>query len=101
VKYFGPITPGKRSLNQQSADDIVNRINNMFNFTILWGRVRTQHLELCAVRQEEEAGGRVVKLTPVIALDSFDSHAELSRHIDKEMRQSSEGVRFKLQGKSP
>jgi hypothetical protein len=93
--------PGKRSLNQQSADDIVNRMNNTFSFTILWGRVRTRHSELCAVRQEEDAGGRVVKLTSVVALDSFDSPAELSRHINKEIRQSSEGVRFKFQRKSP
>jgi hypothetical protein len=92
--------PGKRSLNQQSADDIVNRMNNTFSFTILWGRVRTRHPELCAVRQEEDAGGRVVKLTSVVALDSFDSPAELSRHINKEIRQSSEGVRFKFQRKS-
>jgi hypothetical protein len=55
--------------------------------------------ELCAVRQEEDAGGGVVKLTSIVALDSFDSPAELSRHIDKEIRQSSEGVRFKFQGK--
>jgi hypothetical protein len=93
---FGPITLGRRRLNQQSADDIVNRMNNTFSFTILWGRVSTQHLELGVVRQEEEAGGRVVKLTPVVTLDSFDSPAELSRHIGKEMRQSSEGVRFKF-----
>jgi hypothetical protein len=93
--------PGKGSLNQQSADDIVNRMNNAFSFTILWGRVRTRHLELCAVRQEEDSGGRVIKLTPVVALDSFDSPVELSRHISKEIGQSSEGVRFKFQGKSP
>jgi hypothetical protein len=100
VKTFSPITPGKRSLNQQSADDIVNRTNNMFIFTILWGRVRSRHPELCAVRQEEEAGGRVVKLTPIVTLDSFDSPTELNRHIGKEMGQSSEGVRFKFEGKS-
>jgi hypothetical protein len=91
---FGPIIPGKRSLNQQSANDIVNRTNNTFSFTILWGRVRTRHPELCVVRQEEEAGGRVVKLMPIVALDSFDSPTELRRHIGKEMGQSSEGVRF-------
>jgi hypothetical protein len=101
VKSFGPITPRKRSLNQQSADDIVNRMNNMFSFTIFWGRVRTRHPDLCDVRQEEEAGGRVVKLTPVVALDSFDNPTELSRHIGKEMGQSSEAVRFKFEGKSP
>jgi hypothetical protein len=88
-------------MNHQSADDIVNRMNNTFNFTILWGRVRTRHLELCAIRQEEDSGGRVVKLTSVVTLDSFDSPAKLSRHISKEIGQSSEGVRFKFQGKSP
>jgi hypothetical protein len=67
------------------VDDIVNRMNNTFNFTILWGRVRTRHPELCVVQQEEEVGGRVIKLMPVVALDSFDSTAELSRHIGKEM----------------
>jgi hypothetical protein len=100
VKSFCPITPGKGSLNQQSADDIVNGTNNTFSFTILWGRVRTRHPELCAVRQEEDSGGRVVKLTPVVALDSFNSPAELSRHIGKEIGQSSEGVTSKFQGKS-
>jgi hypothetical protein len=74
-------------------------MNNTFSFTILWRRVRIRHPELCVIRQEEEAGGRVVKLTPVIALDSFDSPAELSRHIGKEMGQSSEDLRFKFQGK--
>jgi hypothetical protein len=83
------------------VNDIVNRMNNTFSFTISWGRVRTRHPKLCAVRQEEEVGGRVVKLTPVVTLDSFDSPAKLSRHIGKEMRQSSEGVKFKFLGKGP
>jgi hypothetical protein len=100
VKSFYPITPKKESLNQQSADAIVNRMNNTFRFIILWGRVRTRHPELCAVRPEEDSGGRVIKLTSVVALDSFDSPVELSRHISKEIGQSSEGVRFKFQGKS-
>jgi hypothetical protein len=101
VKSFCLITSGKGSLNQQSADDIVNRMNNTFSFTVLWGRVRTRHPELCAVRQEEDLGGRVVKLMPVVTLDSFDSPTELSRHISKEIGQSSEGVRFKFQEKTP
>jgi hypothetical protein len=89
VKSFRLITPEKGSLNQQSVNDIVNQTNNTFNFTILWGRVRTQHPELCAVRQEEDSDGRVIKLTPVVTLDSFDSPTELSRHISKDIGQSS------------
>jgi hypothetical protein len=40
-------------------------------------------MELCAMRQEEDAGRRVVKLTSIVALDSFDSPAELSKNIGK------------------
>jgi hypothetical protein len=101
VKAFCPITARKRSLNHPSADDIVNRTNNTFSFIILWGRIRTRHPELCAVQQEEDAGGRVVKLMSIATLDRFDSPTELSRYIGKEIGQSSEGVRFKFQGKSP
>jgi hypothetical protein len=101
VKSFWPITPGEENLNQQSVDGIVNRTNNTFSFTILWRHVRTRHPELCAVRQKEDPGGRVVKLTLIVTLDSFDSRTKLSRHIGKEIGQSSEGVRFKIQEKSP
>jgi hypothetical protein len=50
----------------------------------------------CAIRQEEDPGGRVVKLTPVVALDGFDLPVELIRHISKEIGQSGECVKFKL-----
>jgi hypothetical protein len=100
VKSFRSITSGKGSLNKQSADDIVNETNDTFSVTILWGCVRTRHSELCVVRQKEDPGGRVVKLTPVVTLDNFDGPAKLSRHIRKEIGQSIEGVKFKFQGKS-
>jgi hypothetical protein len=51
---------------------------------------------LCAIRQEEDPGGRVVKLVPVVALDGFDVPSKLIRHISKEIGQSGEYVRFKL-----
>jgi hypothetical protein len=96
VQSFSPITPRKGGLDKQSADDIVNGTNDTFGFTILWGCVWAQHLELCAIRREEDLGGRVVKLAPVVALDGFDLPAELIIHIRKEIRQSGECVRFKL-----
>jgi hypothetical protein len=45
------------------VNDIVNGMNNTFNFTILWGRVGARHPQLGAFGQEEGPGGRVVKLT--------------------------------------
>jgi hypothetical protein len=96
VQSFSPITFGKGSLNKQNADNIVNGTNDTFGFTIMRGCVWAQHPELCAIRQEEDSGGRVVKLAPVIALDGFDLLVELIRHISNEIGQSGKCVRFKL-----
>jgi hypothetical protein len=49
----------------------------MLVFTILWGCVGTRHPHLGAFGQEEGPGGRVIKLTPAIALYDFDSAVEL------------------------
>jgi hypothetical protein len=96
VQSFSPITPGKGRLDKQSVDDIVNETNYTFGFTIPRECVWARHLEMCAIRQEEDPGGRVVKLAPVVTLDGFDLPAELIRHISKEIGQSGECVRFKL-----
>jgi hypothetical protein len=65
VESFSPITPMKGSLDKKSADDIVNGTNDTFGFTILRGCVWARHLELCAIRQEEDPGGRVVNSRPL------------------------------------
>jgi hypothetical protein len=96
VQFFSPITSEKGILDKQSADDIVNGTNDTLGFTILRGCVWARHPELCAIRQEEDSGGRVVKLAPVVALDGFDLPAELIRHISKEIGQNGECVRLNL-----
>jgi hypothetical protein len=85
VQSFSPIMPRKESLDKQCVDDIVNGMNDTFSFTILRGCVWARHLELCAIRQEEDLGGRVVKLAPVVILDGFDLPVKLIRHISKEI----------------
>jgi hypothetical protein len=100
VKPFSPIAPEKESLHKQRADGIVNGANDAFGFTILRGRVRTQHPELCPFRQKKGPGERVIKLIPVVALDGLDGVAELSSNINKEVGQDSEDVRFKFKWKS-
>jgi hypothetical protein len=47
VKSFSLIAPGKGGLDKQRAGDIVNGANDAFDFTILRGRVRTRHSEMC------------------------------------------------------
>jgi hypothetical protein len=68
----------------------------MFGFTILRGCVWARHPKLCAIRQEEDPGRRVIKLMLIVTLDGFDVPAELIRHISKEIGQSGKCVRFKL-----
>jgi hypothetical protein len=80
VQSFSPITSRKESLDKQSADDIVNGTNDTFGFTILRGCVWARHPELCAIRQEKDLSGRVIKLAPVVTLDGFDLPVELIRH---------------------
>jgi hypothetical protein len=82
------------TIYSNSANDIVNGTNNTFGFTILGGCVGARHPQLGAFGQEEGLGGRVVKLTFVVALYSFDSAAELSSNISKKIGQGGEGVIF-------
>jgi hypothetical protein len=59
-------------------------MNDTFGFTIMRGCVCARHPELCAIRQEEDPGGKVVKFMSVVALDDFDLPVELIRHISKD-----------------
>ena len=68
--------------------------NDPLSLTILGRGIQAGHEEVHATGEEERAGTKVVKLAVVIALDFLDSGAKLSRHIGKEISQSSVGVRL-------
>ena len=51
--------------------------------------------------KKEVTGAGVVKLFPVIALDSFDLGAKLSGGVGDEVSKRAESVRFKPQRKRP
>jgi hypothetical protein len=48
-----------------------------------------------ALGEEELSGARVVKLSPVVALDSFDAGAKLNGGVGDEVSKRAESVRFK------
>jgi hypothetical protein len=56
---------------------------------------------LDAVREEESAGGGVIKLTSIIALDFLDGAIKLRGHKGKEVGEGGEGVRLLAQRESP
>ena len=96
-----PVGGGHGGLKKQGANDIIYRTNNAFSFTILRRGVWTGHAKLDALHEEEIAGARVVKLLPVIALDSLDLGAKLGGRVGDEVGERAESVRFKTQRKSP
>ena len=53
------------------------------------------------LREEEETGGGVIELTPVVTLDDLNGEAELSGHPGKEVEEGGEGLRLGAQRKSP
>ena len=53
------------------------------------------------MREEEDAGDRIVKLATVVTLDRFDGAPKLSTNIREETRKNGKGVRLKAKWKGP
>jgi hypothetical protein len=68
-------------LKKQRTHHIVSGTDDALSFTILRRSVGTQYLQEHVVGEEEGPSARVVKLTPVIALDVLEGGAELCGHM--------------------
>ena len=82
-------------------NDFVYGTNNAFGFTILRQGEGTGHTKMDAQGEEEVTGARVVKLFPVVALDSLDVGAKLGGGVGDEVGKRIVSVRFEAQRKSP
>ena len=67
-------------------------MNDALSITVLGRGVGARCAKVNTVGEEERAGGGVVKLPAVVALDALHSHAKLSVHEGKEMSERREGV---------
>ena len=101
VEALSPEASRKRGLEQKGAHDIVSGPNHALSLAVLWGGVRTRHAKLDTAGEEERAGGMVIKLTPVVTLDSLNGEAELSRHPGKEVEKGRKRLRLSTQWESP
>jgi hypothetical protein len=72
------------------VQDIIGGTNHAFGLAVLQGSVGTRHLKLDVVR--EEAGGGVIKLTSIIALDAPDGTTKLRGLKGEEVGEGGEGV---------
>jgi hypothetical protein len=61
----------------------------------------TRHAENDTMCSKERAGGGVIELTTIIALDAFNGDAKLSGDIGKKMSKSGKSFGLKTQRESP
>jgi hypothetical protein len=73
----------------------------VLSLTVLRGSVGILHPKLDAVREEESAGGGVIKLVSINGLDALDGAAKLCGHRGEEVGEGGEGVRLLTQPKRP
>ena len=76
-------------LEQKGTHNIVDGTNDALSLTVLGRGVGAGHAEVNTVGEEECAGGGVVKLPAVVALNGLHSHAKLSVHEGKENERAS------------
>jgi hypothetical protein len=88
---LGLVAGKKGGLEQQGAHDVVHVVNSL---AILRRSIGARHPQLSVVGEEEGTGHGVVKLLPVVTLDSSDSASKLSG-------KGGERIRLQVQGKSP
>ena len=91
---FNPVRGGHGGLEQQGANNIIGRSNDAFSFTVLRRGVRAGHAKVDAPGEEESTGAGVVKLAPVVALNSLYGGAELGGGVGNEVGERAESVRF-------
>jgi hypothetical protein len=94
VKALNLVTGWKGSLEQQGMYDIVGGTNHALDLAVLRESVGTRQPKLDVVREEESAGGGVIKLASIITLDVLNGAAKLRGHKGKEVREGGEGVDF-------
>ena len=71
-KSLDPIGGRHGGLKQQGANNIINRANNAFSFTVLGRGVRAGHAKMNALGEEERPSAGVIKLLSVVALNRLD-----------------------------
>ena len=81
-------------LEHKGTHNIVDGTNDALSLTVLGRGVGAGHAEVNTVGEEECAGGAVVKLPAVVALNGLDVCAELGCYIGKEVSKCRECVRF-------
>jgi hypothetical protein len=82
-------------VEEWGANHIISGMNNAFGFANLSGSVGARHAKETAVGGKERTSMKVVKFTPIVALNSLNRNAKLSVNVSEKNRQGGEGVGLK------
>jgi hypothetical protein len=80
VKCLNPIGRRKVGLQEQGANDVVDRAQDMFGTTILLGGVGTRHPKADTMREKESSCVGVIEFTTIVALQAFNGGAKLNEN---------------------
>jgi hypothetical protein len=81
VKPFYPVTRWNRSLKKQGAQHIIDGVEDVLDFTVLWWSGGTRYPQKNPFGGEECARGGIIELTTIVAFDGFDGAAKLCGNI--------------------
>jgi hypothetical protein len=81
VEPFYPIASRNRSLKKQGTQHIIDGVNDVLGFIVMWRSIGTRHPQKYPFGGKECTRGGVIELTTIVALDSFVGVAKLCEDI--------------------
>jgi hypothetical protein len=91
---FNPITSRKMSLEEKSAQNIIDGANTTFGLAVLRRSMWARKAEHNAMMREDRTKSVVIKFSPVITLNTLDRQTKLSKNILIEVTNGGRNIRF-------
>ena len=101
MKGLCPVGGRERRLKEKAADHVGGGANHALGPAVLSRGVGTRETQLDAVSEEERAGGVVVELAAIVALQGTDRAPELGGYPGEEVSEGGKRVGLQPKGESP
>jgi hypothetical protein len=101
MKGLCPVGDRERRLKEKAADHVGGGANHALGPTVLSRGVGTRETQLDAVSEEERAGGIVVELAAIVALQGTDRAPELGGYPGEKVSEGGKRVGLQPKGESP
>jgi hypothetical protein len=91
----------ERCLKEKAADHVGGGANHALGPVVLSRGVETRETQLDTVSEEERAGGVVVELAAIVALQGTDQAPELGGYLGEEVSEGGKCIGLQPKGESP